>query len=221
MKYIDIHTHKPNSLPDVISVYNIRANHPKADNAGSNPVSYGIHPWDADNADLIKLSDDIKSVNNLIAIGECGLDFKVDVDVNIQKSVLVAHAIIAKELHKPLILHCVKAINDIIDLKKKLHSNVPWIIHGFSGHAQLAEQLIKENFILSFSKSILKESSKSIDALKVLPKGTFFFETDDSPSTIYEIYKQAAVIREESESELIKLIYNQFIDLFKYKDGVE
>lgn len=215
MKYIDLHTHQINSQPDVIAIYNIRAGFTQESAPEDHPVSYGIHPWDADNADLVKLSDDVRSIKNLYAIGECGMDKKTDVDLNIQRSVFLGHAILAKELNKPLIIHCVGAFNEIIELKHKITPSNPWIIHGFTGHPQLAEQLIKENILLSFGESIFREDQKSGKSLAMLPPGTFFFETDESSRSIREIYRQASQLRNEKDDNLIELIYNQFKNLFE------
>ena len=215
MKYIDLHTHCKNSQPDVTAIFNIRAGFTQDAPPDGQPLSYGIHPWDADNADLVKLSDDVRSIKNLYAIGECGMDKKTDVDLNIQRSVFLGHAILAKELNKPLIIHCVGAYNEIIDLKHKIDPSNPWFIHGFTGHSQLALQLIKENILLSFGESILKEGHKSGNALSLLPPGSFFLETDESERSIRDIYQQAARLRNEKDDNLIELLNNQFIDLFE------
>lgn len=221
MKYIDIHTHNFYNQPDIISINNIRAGKELPEKFMSQPICYGIHPWDADNADLLKLSDELRSINNLYAIGECGLDKKCNVDLNIQKSVFVGQAILSRELHKPLIIHCIGCFNDIIDLNTKINPHQCWIIHGFSGNPQLADQLIKKGFILSFGDSIFKENSNAVNSLRAIPKESFFLETDESKKTIKEIYLQASIIRNEPVGDIIELLFNQFKDLFKPNDGVE
>lgn len=184
------------------------------------PVCYGLHPWDSE-IEFIKLFDKVKSFKNLYAIGECGLDKNIPTPLEIQKNVFIHQIEISEKINKPLIIHAVGSINEIIDLKIKLKPSQPWIVHGFTGHPQLASQLIKENFIISFGESIFGLESKASRSLRILPHGSFFLETDESKRSIKDIYSQACFLRNESENFLINLLFNQFIDLFKLKDGVE
>lgn len=221
MKYIDIHTHSFYKQPDIISITNLRSGIPVPEDFFSAPLSIGIHPWNADNSEKLNLYNQIIVANNLYAIGECGLDKKKNISFELQKKVLIKQIEISENINKPLIIHCVGFYNEIISLKKECNPKQKWIIHGFSGHFQLARQLYKEGFILSFGESIFKQGSKSEESLRIAPPGMFFFETDESEKSIKEIYARAAIIRNEEEEYLIELIYNQFKTLFKFEDGVE
>lgn len=214
MNYIDLHTHYLQHNSDVVAIHNVRAGNAFNDDLGSAPISFGIHPWDCG---LIAFSDVLLKVStfkHLYAIGECGLDKNASATIEFQKKVFLQHVELSETIHKPLIIHCVGLFNDIIDLKKKLNSSQPWIIHGFMGHPQLASQLIREDFILSFGESIFKPESKSAESLRMLPSGTFFFETDEGKRSIHEIYAQASMVRREEVFVLKDLLYNQFKALF-------
>ena len=99
-------------------------------------LSCGIHPWhiqDA-NAQLEELKSRLDTFNNIVAIGEAGLD-KLHSPVSLlqQQEIFHQQALLAEEYEKPLIIHCVKAWEEIIREKKSLRPSVPWIIHGFRG----------------------------------------------------------------------------------------
>jgi TatD DNase family protein len=215
MKYIDIHTHHLKHQSDVIAIYNQRAGLAEIDELVSAPVSFGLHPWDCDKFPFSEVIHKVNIFKQLYAIGECGFDKNSSSTLEIQKIVFTEHVELSERIHKPLIIHCVGIFNEIITLKNNLNPSQPWIIHGFSGHPKLADQLIKENFILSFGDSIFKPGSKAADSLRSLPSGTFFLETDESNRSIQEIYMQVGLIRGEDELYLIDLLYNQFMELFK------
>jgi TatD DNase family protein len=215
MKYIDIHTHHLKHYSGVITIYNQRAGLSENEELVSTPVSFGLHPWDCDKFPFSEVTHKVNFFKQLYAIGECGFDKNASGTIDCQKMVFIQHVELSENIHKPLIIHCVGLFNELITLKNNLNSSQPWIIHGFSGHPQLAAQLIKENFILSFGDSIFKPGSKAADSLRSLPSGTFFLETDESERPIQEIYIQASIIRGENELYLIDLLYNQFKEIFK------
>jgi len=221
MKYIDVHTHKANHQPDVIAILNFRAGVPVSEELVSERASFGIHPWDSEVILFSEVKDEINRFKHLFAIGECGLDKNISVPFKIQKQGFVNQIELCEAIQKPLIIHCVGMFNEIMDLKRSIKPSQTWIIHGFAGHPQLASQLIKENFILSFGKSIFKMGSKVVDSFKMLPAGSFFLETDESQKTIQEVYAQASILRNEEINSLKSLLYNQFRTLFKQKDGVD
>ena len=64
----------------------------------------------------------------------------------LQETVFIRQAKMADAAGKPLIVHLVKATDALLRLKKELKPRVPWIIHGFRGKAQLAEELLRHGF---------------------------------------------------------------------------
>ena len=122
--------------------------------------SVGIHPWNlfkATSAD-IRMLQALAAEPQVIAIGECGLDPKIEgceslsrhEIIEAQTTLLTFHISISERLSKPLILHIVKAYPEIIALRKSLRPAQPWIIHGFRGKPQLARELLTHGFHLSF-----------------------------------------------------------------------
>ncbi len=193
--YYDIHTHRNYVEKDVVTIFNRNV----GDYASCCGLdlqhtyySLGLHPWKIREENWSKHIDFIEKnavFQQVKAIGECGLDTLCDTPRALQNKVLLAQVLIAEKFNKPVIIHCVKALDEIIALKKIIQPVQPWIIHGFRGKPQQAEQLIRQGFYLSFGKKLNPAS------LLKTPLDHLFFETDDSKDlTIEAIYLNAVKI---------------------------
>ena len=137
-------------------------------------LSVGIHPWyltddDAENQlELLRKAIENKQV---LAIGECGLDKLKGPSMELQKVVFKEQMAMAEEHGLPLVIHCVKASNELVQLKRQTHPDQPWIIHGFRGKEALAKEFIQHGFYLSFGACYQEE------ALRSVPVERLFIET--------------------------------------------
>src|SRR5690606_21554272 len=127
------------------------------------------------------------------AVGECGLDKRIDTPLELQKKLCIPQLLLAEKYKKPIILHCVAAYQEIIQLKKQLKLTVPMIIHGFSKNAQVAERLIKIGFYHAFGKYVLLNADVAC-ALKTTPPHQLFLETDTIEQSIFEVCAEAEEI---------------------------
>lgn len=146
--------------------------------------SVGIHPWwmdgSYDEERLWKGVETLAQHPQVVAIGECGLD-RLKENISLQTAYFEKHALLAEKLHKPLIIHCVRAFDEILATKKLLKPTVQWTIHGFRGKPQQAEQLLRAGFSLSFG---IKANPSTV---RLVPKNQRLFETDDENITIDEV----------------------------------
>lgn len=133
------------------------------------------------------------------AIGECGLDSMVSVPQKVQENVFLQQIILSNEIKKPLIIHCVRKFYEVISYKKKAEQAM--IIHGFNKKHRIAEDLLKNNFYLSFGKAVLYNLSLQ-DILKMTPLDKIFLETDNENFNIEELYQKAAELKEISMETL-------------------
>lgn len=210
MKYIDLHTHQPTANPEVLFVYNLRAGSQRpADLRG--PYSYGLHPWDSIQRELIELIIQLKTDNQLFFIGECGLDKFRGAALTAQKQILEIQLRKAEELKRPVLLHCVGCHNELLQMKQAFHPQQYWVLHGFRGHPRLAEQLLKAGFLFSFGTALFEKGGKAGQSLQILPQGSWFLESDDSALPIQEIYRQAAALLHCKEAELKSRLYQNFM----------
>jgi TatD DNase family protein len=212
--FVDLHTHPNRIEPDTIVVQNIFPGDGFASFTGRNFYSVGLHPWHLkepeENNKMLQMVEDALEFDHVCFVGECGLDKKVEVDFEEQVRVFKAHVFIAEEFRRPVIIHCVKAHNEIFELHVKLRPEMPWILHGYHGNIQLTKQLAARGILFSFGKSLLRENSKSIESLKSLPMEKIFFETDEFDQTVEEVYKKAAVLKNVSLSFLKNEVWNNF-----------
>ena len=137
--------------------------------------SVGIHPWWTTEVNIEEL---IKGLNHwathpqVVRIGECGFDKIKGANETVQTNVFLHHVELSERLEKPLTIHCVRAFDRILMLRKQLRPTQPWVIHGFRGKPELAQQLLAAGFDLSFG------SHFNTDAFNCCPPERRFTETD-------------------------------------------
>ena len=210
--FIDIHTHKPNEE----GTYSIQNLHEQFENC--NPLflySIGIHPCYINTEDWKNIFTKLKlesKKSNVIMIGECGLDRLSNVPFNIQQDVFIQHILWANEIAKPLIIHCVKAHNEVLHLLKDHQCNVPVIFHGFNNKKEIAEIIVTKGYFISFGKAFYNPSVETI--FNTIPLDNIFLETDDSDSDIQSIYSQAAKIKNISMDQLSLQLKKNFKKVF-------
>jgi TatD DNase family protein len=210
--YINIHTHKQDSEHlIVLNVLDIPGWH-----EDSCQYSYGIHPWNIDKVDLdvkFQILADLCLEKKLIAVGEIGIDRAIQIPIEIQSEVFKKQLAIAKQHGLPVIIHCVRAWSDILAEKKSRKHNTPWILHGFAGNLQTANQLIQNGIYLSFGIKLI-QSQKLQETFKQIPLEFIFFETDDLEIRIEDIYFKAAELYDICIDELKVKINQNFIKVF-------
>lgn len=223
--YIDVHTHqiKPGNQiaivnilvkPDVTDYPDIQVIHQQNTNIF---FSAGIHPWFSQNwQSQMETVHEMTKSSEIIAIGECGLDKTVQLDMNEQIELFKAQITLSELLHKPLIIHCVKAYNELLEIRKETQSQMPWIVHGFNGSLQLARQCSGEGMILSFGQALFNQKSKVNQVVNGIDKFPFFLETDESNYSIQEIYAQYVKIKGIIIDELKKDLSDTFFQVFKF-----
>lgn len=182
-----------------------------------NLYSFGIHPWkiDKDVNDVLAEMDTITRNRRCIAIGECGLDKAIDTDFELQQKIFCEQIQIANEVQKPLMIHCVKAFNELTACLKKMNNTVPVIIHGFNNNQNIANDLLKHGYLLSFGKALMDDTSNASEVIKHVGRKNFFLENDDSNVSIRDIYKRASEILGIEEPFLQEQLKSNYQRIFK------
>ncbi|SMP06089.1 TatD family hydrolase [Chryseobacterium profundimaris] len=198
MDFFDFHHHKKSIS---FGIYNLDQN----DIPSNVSYSIGIHPKAIDIRTLEEQFRWIESniTEKCIAIGECGLDSFADTDLKVQEEVFLRQIRISNELKKPVIIHCVRKFYEVISFKK--HAEQPMIIHGFNKKESVAEDLLKNNFYLSFGKAVLYNLSLQ-NTLKITPLDKIFLETDNEDFDIRDLYLKVSDIKSISVEDLHKQI---------------
>jgi TatD DNase family protein len=178
-------------------------------------VSMGLHPWYLNAATLEEELESLKnniSRQEVLAVGECGLDRLSNTDWALQLQAFQKQIGLAEEINKPLIIHCVKAFNDVLALLKNV--KVPVIFHGINNKLSIIQPVIEASYYLSFGKSLLGYNDAILNTFRETPLEQVFLETDDADVDIKEIYKSAARIKDISEKEIVLQIEKNFLKLF-------
>ncbi len=219
MEYIDVHTHSPRK--NGVFVQNIFAQELTDQFYPEIYCSIGFHPWHIEQFPAGKMINALRmhaGNKKVLAIGECGLDKTITTALSEQKKVFLAQLELAEFVGKPVIVHCVKAYNEIIQLRKSGKWNVPWLFHWFNSSYEIAMDLIASDCYLSFGRSLLKPNSKNAAVFANLPVERVFLETDDAEASIEDIYYRASEIKAIHVEEMQKKIWVNFNRLFGVLD---
>jgi|LauGreDrversion4_2_1035121.scaffolds.fasta_scaffold18171_3 TatD DNase family protein len=208
--YINIHTH---FKPQLNSEFAVRNAYLKLTAAQVEQLTYavsvGLHPWHIHQMPLPQLSDrliDLATQKNVWAIGEIGIDRSINTPISTQIQYFETQLNVARALQKPVIIHAVRSVSDLMPYLKK--SKVPFVFHGFNGNIQQANELLKYSAKLSFGKVLFDD--KMAEVFKQLPMDAFFLETDHSSVSIETIYQTAAQLKGLSVDELKSAVFNTF-----------
>jgi TatD DNase family protein len=202
--YVNIHAHRKSDLPEEWVLTNMMIEDYPPEGDPDVFYSVGLHPWNILRSDLsLSLKRLQLATENcqVLAIGETGLDRVITTSLKLQLKVFEAQVGLAELADLPVIIHAVKSSQEMIAFFKEYKPAVPMIIHGYRGSLQLAEDLIKAGFYLSFGESLMS-IEKVREVFKVLPLEKLFLETDESTESIITIYKSAAALKEEPLEKL-------------------
>jgi TatD DNase family protein len=216
--FIDIHVHGGSSAQGIFILESLMAHESKepVDISGV-AYTYGIHPWFLNTENYEAQLKEVRRVSlnpNVIAIGEAGFDKLRGPAYELQTEVFEKQVLISKKLGKPLIIHCVRSWEELVASHKKMKPVQPWMIHGFRGKIQLAEQLIARGLYLSiWFEFVLRPESAGL--LRAIPRNRLFLETDGADVDIRDIYRKVSVDLNMSVDELKALLFFNFVEFFR------
>jgi TatD DNase family protein len=213
MIFLDVHTHNKIASENVFSIVN---KYPDASGFTA-PFSIGIHPWfinkDKIEEELLSIKEKLKD-KNCFALGECGLDKVAETDFELQKSIFRKQLQLSENYKKPVIIHCVRSFQEIIELKKELKPTQIWILHGFQKNLQVAKSLLKNEIIVSFGAAVIHHK-KLQNILLEIPLASILLETDASEICIQDVYKKVAALKNMEVEVLQQKIAQNFKRIFK------
>lgn len=213
MQYYNLHTHQFTNNPAISELVN---QYPWEFDLSVPQYSIGIHPWYIDES---RLESDLKTIEEklqlkeCVALGECGLDKRIEVPMQLQIEVFEKQIALAEKYKKPLVLHLVAAFDELIEIKNRLDVSVPIIIHGFSKNKQVAQQLISNGFYLSFGKYLV-QNPKLKEVFECIPDDKFFLETDTIEEPLELVYQLAADYKNKKMAEMKRQVSQNWFSVF-------
>jgi TatD DNase family protein len=215
--YIDIHVHSGSPAPGIFLLESLMAHEEKLPlELPGVAYTYGIHPWflqEDNHTQLISTVEKFVIRPEIIAVGEAGFDRLRGPSIELQRIVFDEQIRLSEAIRKPVVIHCVRAWDELLAVKKRLKPKMPWLIHGFRGNVELALQLLSKGMYLSiWFDFVLRPESGHL--LKNLPVNRLFLETDGADADIRMIYEKVARDLNIEVNELKTIILNNFSEFF-------
>lgn len=205
---LDVHTHRLPFVPGE-SIFNADPSRWKEVPAG-HYCSVGIHPWQAaePTPETWTEMEAAAACSFVLALGETGLDKRTACGLSHQREVFIRHILLAEKVRKPLVIHCVKAFNELVELKRAYRPRMPWVVHGFRNNLHIARRLIEEGIFYSLGEKCQP------DVLRETPPERLLAETDESTSDIRIHIARMAQARGTEPSVLCRLLDENARNIF-------
>jgi len=116
----------------------------------------------------------------VVAIGEIGLDYYWEENPprELQQQVFRAQMELARELGLPVIVHDREAHADSLAIIREF-PEVKGVFHCFSGSAEMAKELVKMGWMISFTGVLTyKNARKAVEVAEAVPIESVMIETD-------------------------------------------
>ena len=126
----------------------------------------------------ISLLDSQLGCDNVVAVGEIGLDYYHTKDNRVKQIELFEEMLdLSKKHNLPVIVHSRKSIQDTYDILKK--HNVQGSLHCYQGSAEMAQEFVKLGFYIGIAGPVTYSGNKKVKkVLKSTDINSILIETD-------------------------------------------
>ena len=173
-------------------------------------VAPGVHPLAADcwNPQVAHALEELLELPRVAAVGEIGLDaYTVESrrELPWQEAVLRAQLRLAREAHLPVLIHCRKAWEKLVNvLREERAFECGGIVHGFSGSVEMARICVDMGFAVGVGGALLRDGARRPpDVVRTVPGGMLVLETDAigawSGCALVDVARRVAQLRGWSE----------------------
>lgn len=196
----------------------------------------GIHPQltnKATDEELAAICELAKTEDKIVAIGEIGLDYYyLYSEIETQKVWFARQIEMAKELDLPIIIHDRDAHGDVLSILQEHKGDaLRGILHCYSGSLEMAKELIKLGFYISFAGPLVfPKSTKLKEIAKVLPLSKMLVETDspyltpppfrgrrNDPSKVQYVAEEIARLKEIPVQDVIDATHQNALDIYQLR----
>ncbi len=197
-------------------------------------LAIGVHPLQTKALNIDQLENLVKPyINNIIALGETGLDLYYQKNYNQQMDSFIAHLNLCRQYKKNIVIHTraisIEQMNEI--LIKLDEFNIKAQFHCFTFNIEYAKLIIEKNHYISISGiATFKKSEYLHNVISYCPKELLLIETDspylapepfrgkqNQPMFIDNIYKLVAKLKNLTHNELLNITRTNFETLFQVK----
>jgi len=200
-------------------------------------ASIGVHPHDAKtlSVEVLEKLRQLGKERKVVAIGEIGLDYYRNLSAqSVQSSAFIDQLSLARELNKPIIVHCRDAYSELLNILDEHHlphlsGQCPGVVHSFSAGVRYAQEFLKRGFYLGFNGMITYPNNEQlVEAVRITPLNKILIETDapflapqihrgkrNEPLYVLEVAKEIAKIKNLSVEEVCQISTDNARQLFK------
>lgn len=193
--------------------------------------AYGMHPAYLDEhreGDVEHLADWLQD-EQAVAVGECGLDYYVEgLDLDRQRAMFNAQLELAKELDLPVIVHALRAVEDVILALRRI-GGLRGVVHSYGGSAEQAQRLWEMGFHIGIGGPVTYERARRLrEIVATMPIQFLLLETDapdqplsthrgarNEPAYLTEVLDVVAALRGADPSELASATTLNAVELFR------
>ena len=180
--------------------------------------AFGLHPWQITKVQKNwqqRLTNWIRKFPQAI-IGECGLDRLKAPCWEGQTEAFAFHCELAKQYHRPLNIHVLRAENDFRVMLNKMPEK--FVLHSYGGSNELLKQSIDAGGYISWSAALLKRKN-AVELINATPLSRILTESDAPYQTSYEdipsFLKYIAEIKKIDRQIVAETIVNNFFEFIK------
>ena len=179
----------------------------------------GIHPHEAGQArpdDVLRVRELLEGEPRLVAIGETGLDYHYDFGPrDLQRRLFRAHARLAAETGRPLVVHSRSADDDTRAAIAEFRGAARGVLHCFTGGMDLLAEALDAGWHISFTGLVTFKNFRGQEALRAVPRDRLMIETDspylapvphrgkrNEPAYVARVRDGVAAVRGESPDDV-------------------
>lgn len=175
-------------------------------------VCLGLHPYFMQHhteADVEALAVVLDEHPEVVALGECGIDARFGDTLDAQWALFEEQLQLARQRHLPLVIHCVRAHDQVAKRLRQLKPPAGGLIHAFTGSLQQAKAFLDLGFIVGLGGALTHQRAKRLQrVVAALPDDGYVLETDspdmplaghdgerNEPAQVAEVCRVLATLR--------------------------
>ena len=146
-------------------------------------AAFGIHPNDAHtlNEENFKRIEALCQMERCVAVGEIGLDYYwPEPDASFQKVWFERQMELARQIHKPIIVHSRDAAQDTYEMMKEARAEeIGGVVHCYAYSKEMAKQFVDMGFFIGIGGVVTFQNSRKLkEVVEYIPLEYLVLETD-------------------------------------------
>lgn len=182
-------------------------------------ICLGLHPYFMDEhaaGDVEAMGQALDDHPEAVAVGECGIDARFTETLEAQWRLFDAQLRLAKSRRLPVVIHCVRANDQVAKRLRQLDLPAGGLIHAFAGSPEQARKFLDLGFRVGLGGAVTFDRARRLHrAVGSLPDDGYVLESDspdmplaghrgerNEPARVAEVCRAVARLRGQSEERV-------------------